>query len=125
MTIKQKLAFVVVGALIGAAIVLAGVPKANATPPNCQQQLWWRGEAMRFVTRTLCDGPIQADGSWNRARNFYGDAFYVPVSCYRWSCTGGYWRPVFDTGIETYRVTPETVLPDEPGHIGPAGVVPA
>lgn len=59
------------------------------------------------------------------ARNFYANSYYVPWRCDRYSCTGDYWVPVFDTGVETYRVTPDTVLPDEPGHIGNAGVVPA
>lgn len=120
---------VVAACLVGSGVVLWGwawaeVPAAHADPlpGNCVQQPWWRGEAFRVVTRTLCDGPILADGSWMRARNFYGAAFYVPVTCswgsYGGSCTGGYWRPVFDTGVERYPVTPDTVLPDEPGHIG-------
>ena len=34
-----------------------------------------------------------------------------------------YALPVFDTGVESYIVTPATVLNDEPGHLGNAGVV--
>lgn len=94
-------------------------------PPNCVQQYWLYG--LRGTTRTLCDGPIRADGSWERRRNFYADARYVPVTCSwnRWGggCSGGYTLPVFDTGVESYIVTPATVLNDEPGHLGNAGVV--
>lgn len=104
-------------ALAVAALAVAPAAHADPPPPNCAQQLWWRGEAFRFVQRTICDGPIQADGSWIRARNFYGAPFYVPVTCSRYSCTGGYWRPEYDSGIEKYPVTPDTVLPDEPGHL--------
>jgi hypothetical protein len=107
-------------------LVAAGHADAEPVPPNCIQQPWWRGEAFRVVTRTICDGPLNADGSWLRARNFYGAPYYVPVSCYYGSyggsCSGGYWRPEFDTGIEKYPVTPTTVLPDEPGHLPPGAV---
>lgn len=99
--------------------MLAPTPVAEAIPPNCVEQLWWRGEAMRFVQRKICDGPILPDGSWQRLRRFSGPAFYVPLTCSIYSCTGGYWRPAYDTGVESYPVTPATVLPDEPGHIGP------
>lgn len=129
-TVRKALALVAIGGLIVAAFIIGQAltaPRAGAAPlpANCQQQPWWRGEAFRLTTRTLCDGPIQADGSWTRARNFYANSYYVPWRCDRYGCTGDYWVPVFDTGVETYRVTPDTVLPDEPGHIGNAGVVPA
>ena len=58
-----------------------------------------------------------------RARNFYGPRYWVPITCsygtYTSICNGGYWRPEFDSGVETYPVSQATVLPDEPGHIGP------
>lgn len=114
-----------VGCILGFALYYSVPAHAVPLPPNCVQQPWWRGEALRFVVRTLCDGPIRADSSWMRSRNFYGAAYYVPVTCswgyYGGSCTGGYWRPEFDSGVETYPVTDSTVLPDEPGHIGAAG----
>jgi len=111
----------IVGVLAAASLVFAA--PAHAIDPNCAQQPWWYGSALRMTVRTLCDGPIRADGSWMRARNFYADAYYVPYSCswgpYYGSCNGGYWMPVFDTGVDVYPVPPDTVLPDEPGHLGP------
>lgn len=122
---KRMLAVALLSMLSAAALLLA--PTSQSLPGNCVQQPWWYGNALRQTTRTLCDGPITADGSWMRARNFYANAYYVPFTC-SWSayggyCSGGYWMPVFDTGVETYRVDPDTVLPDEPGHIG-GGPVP-
>lgn len=116
---RPRLHRMIAGATISAALLTGGMVTAGeaSAEPNCVQQMWWRGEAFRFVTRTLCDGPIFPDGSWMRARNFYGAAYYVPVSCSYYSCTGGYWRPVYDSGVETYPVTAATVLADEPGHI--------
>lgn len=74
--------------------------------------------------RSICDGELRADGSWLRAREFYTPAHWVPLStsCYGTyyiSCTssGGYYQERTSKGVETYVVTPETVLPDEPGHL--------
>lgn len=129
----KTLRTVALSALIAASIVAAlfcvgqlAQAKADPPPPNCAQQYWLYGGLFgRGTTRTICDGPVQADGSWERRRNFYDDERYVPMTCswgrYGGSCNGGYWLKEFDTGVETYIVTPETVLPDEPGHLGPAG----
>ena len=122
-----RILYALAGMLVATAMLLLASPRACADPlpPNCVQQYWLYG--LRGTTRTLCDGPIRADGSWERRRNFYADTRYVPVTCSwtRWGggCSGGYTLPVFDTGIESYIVTPATVLPDEPGHIGNAGEV--
>lgn len=97
--------------------------RANAAPANCHQQPWLYGGLFgRMTTRTLCDGPIRDDGSWLRHRNFYSASYYKPYSC-SWSygsgsCSGGYQVAEFDTGVDEYVVTPETVLADEPGHLG-------
>lgn len=118
---KMTLAVVVL-VLVLVVGVLWAAGRANALATNCQQQPWLYGGLFgRMTTRTICDGPIRTDGSWLRNRNFYAPAYDVPVSC-SWTragggCSGGYRKPVFDTGIETYVVTPETVLADEPGHI--------
>ncbi len=102
---------------------LAVAAPAHADDSNCVDQYWLLG--LRGTTRIICDGPIREDGSWVRARGFFADERYVPVSCY-WgtysgSCTGGYWLPEVDIR-ETYVVTPTTVLSDEPGHIGPGAI---
>lgn len=118
----RKLRRLLMSVTMGAALAAGTAIAVADTPPNCEQKLWWRGEAMRFVTRTICDSPINADGGWMRRRNFYGAPYYVPVTCsyssYSGYCTGGYWRPEYDTGIEEYPVNPSNVLPDEPGHLG-------
>lgn len=89
---------------------------AKATPPGigCQTVPWGFLGSQR---RTLCDTPVRADGSWLRERTIWWPERWVPVSCGRYSCSGGYWQ---DAGgnRETYPVTPDTVLPDEPGHLG-------
>ncbi len=73
--------------------------------------------------RTICDTPRRADGSWTRARQYWTPAHYVPVSCYRWNCTGGY--DVGDTvsRYEEYVVFDSNVLPDEPGWLPTGSVV--
>lgn len=111
-------ALLVAGAV---AASLATAPAAHAYNPGCVQQYWLYGGLWgRGTTRTICDGPIQPNGSWLRARQFYDGERYVPVSCswgtYSGSCSGGYWLREFDKR-DTYWVTPDTVLPDEPGHI--------
>jgi hypothetical protein len=94
---------------------------ADGLPANCAQQYWLYGGLFgRGTTRTICDGPIQADGSWQRGREFYDGRRYIPMRCnwgsYGGSCNGGYWLEEFSE-IDYYTVTAETVLPDEPGHL--------
>lgn len=98
-------------------VILAAGP-ARADVPGCVQQYWLYG--LRGTTRTICDGPVRADGSWTRARSFYAPSYWAPVNCYSTrystSCTGGY--PVAEFNKEdVYTVTDATVLPDEPGWI--------
>lgn len=70
-------------------------------------------------------GPIQPDGSWMRRRVIGIPAHYEPASS---SCSGGayYSKCTFYSGgwvdaqimdDETYPVRPDTVRPDEPGHM--------
>lgn len=113
-------AAVVVLVLVG----LGWAGKAIAAPSftGCQTEVWW---VLGSTQRTLCDGPIRFDGSWLRYREFWTPAHNVPLSCSTYggssfsttSCTGGYWQPRTSKGIETYIVTPDTVLADEPGHL--------
>jgi hypothetical protein len=74
--------------------------------------------------RTLCDGPVAKDGSWTRERTIWMPAHRTIQSCnYRSDsrsfsfCGGGYWVDQKLISNETYPVRPETVLPDEPGHV--------
>lgn len=116
-----------VAVLSAAALTFTGTAwatDAHAMPgvSGCQLDsgLW----LFHGTRRSLCDTPVRADGSWSRAREFWTPAHYVPVSTYCSgsyfiSCTtsGGYEVDRASNGIETYVVTPDTVLPDEPGHL--------
>lgn len=122
------------GLIAGAALGLA--PAANAVPDveplpgggNCQVVLWGFLGSQR---RAICDLPVQADGSWWRRRVVATPAHHVSLSfscsggTYSSYCTsyGGYDVPFSTQDDETYVVTPDTVLPDEPGHMG-AGPAP-
>ena len=107
-------------AMAGAALA---APAANAVAPGCVSQPW---AFLGSQTRQLCDGPIGADGSWMRHRivGRAGYWSYPHTSCsygsYSSNCTSypGGWVPEYDSNDEWYVVTPNTVLPDEPGHIG-------
>lgn len=72
--------------------------------------------------RTICDQPIEADGSWMRARlsHYIGGQLS--------SCGGRYYQggcpPWMQNDVEperyiedNYRVTWETIPPGEPGHL--------
>src|ERR1700761_8943498 len=94
--------------------------------PNCQTEPFGFLGSQR---RTLCDGPIAADGSWSRQRTIWAPAHNSTPICTSYggsssyssnytSCSGGYLIPERLISDETYPVRPETVLPDEPGHLG-------
>ena len=105
----------------------AQVPNfAGATRPDatCKTEPWGFLGSQR---RTLCDGPISSDGSWSRERTIWVPAHYsMPIcsntggrsySSYS-SCYGGYSVNEHVVSNETYPVRPDTVLSDEPGHLG-------
>ena len=110
-------------ALLGAGVI---APAASANSDNCTEQFWMMG--LRAAERTVCDGPLNPDGSWMRTRSFAAPAFtadgysvcYSPVYC---TFTMPREVAAIDQ-IETYRVTADTVLADEPGYLGlaPTGV---
>ncbi len=65
---------------------------ANAdVEPECKNDPWG---FLGSQTRTICDGPRAADGSWVRFRMVWVPAHNVPIrtSCSSYSCTttGGY-----------------------------------
>jgi len=70
-----------------------------------------RGVSSARQTRSICDGPKMADGSWTRFRMVWVPAHQVPVSTYcgTYSCStsGGYFQPdqVFEK--VKYPVTPD------------------
>ena len=114
-----KLTIAIAGVI--ASLLTAAPAEANTPPPGCVSQYWLYGGLFgRGTTRTICDGPIQADGSWQRGREFFDAPRYIPMTCswgyYGGSCVGGYWLGEFDL-VDYYVVTPDSILPDEPGWI--------
>jgi hypothetical protein len=128
------------GALLAAAITATAVGFAaashadDAAPDvaspalgnaNCKTEGWGFLGAQR---RTLCDGPINSDGSWSRERTFWVPAHEVSSLCTSYggsssssirysTCSGGYFVPQHVVSTEIYSVRPDTVLSDEPGHL--------
>jgi hypothetical protein len=98
---------------------------AHSTRPgaNCKTEPWGFLGSQR---RTLCDTPVAGDGSWSRERTIWTPAHMTSSYCYGGSsdrfygsgiCTGGYFVDQKLISNETYPVRPDTVLPDEPGHL--------
>lgn len=116
---------IIASLLAGTALALAPAAAANPVPdmPNCDRAVWgFLGSQVRLI----CDTPVRADGSWDRSRVVATPAHTTPqmFSCsggaYTSFCTsyGGQFVPLTIQDNETYRVTADTVLPDEPGHLG-------
>ena len=116
------IAIIAAGASLSLTSVTAA-PPASAIPPNCQAVPWG---FLGSQIRAICDDPIRPDGSWMRHRVEGVPAHYEYPSS---SCSGGayYSNCTYypggqvaerDTDDEYYVVTPDTVLPDEPGHLG-------
>jgi hypothetical protein len=116
-------------AITATAVGLAATSQADDGPAapnaaNCTTDPWGFLGSQR---RTLCDGPISSDGSWNRERTVWVPAHYSTPTCTssggsayssHTSCSGGYFVNQRLVSNETYPVRPDTVLPDEPGHLG-------
>lgn len=108
-------------AAVAAVATIVWTPAANAdVQPGCESVPWG---FLGSQTRSICDGPMMADGSWMRYRMVWVPAHQVPVrtSCSSYSCTtsGGYWQneQVFEK--VKYPVRPETVVAGEPGWLPP------
>lgn len=113
-----------------AALVLAGALALCAAPANADEPGCERVPILGLnpQIRSICDGPIQPDGWWARARKFSSPQF-VHSTCgdYGYVTRTGYYCPPWapldtipaDEGqVETYIVTPDTIPPGEPGHLG-------
>lgn len=111
---------VVIGAMLGCAVP-AG---ADPPPPGCVRDPIF---GLNPQVRKICDGPIMADGSWQRARQFTHPEF-VHSTCGAdgyMTRTGYYcppWAtydsvPAYEGPIDTYTVTADTIPAGEPGHI--------
>lgn len=111
-------ALLALAAVGGAGAMALSTPAARAdTGIGCKTDLWGFLASQR---RTVCDGPVRADGSWERVRVFWTPAHQVPLTCYGTyfiTCNGGYFVSERVNSTERYPVTPATVLPDEPAHL--------
>lgn len=108
-----------------AAMMFAAPAAAEPPPPGCERVPIL---GLNPQVRKICDTPIWPDGSWDRVRQFSAPQF-VHSTCgdYGYMTRTGYvcppWAPL-DTiparegPIETYTVTPDTIPPGEPGHLG-------
>ena len=88
--IRRLLAGLAAGAVL-AGTGLGFANRADASPDSveCRTDLWGFLASQR---RTLCDGPVRADGSWERLRIVWTPAHTTPTYCYGsiWIyCTGG------------------------------------
>jgi hypothetical protein len=115
---KMKIAVV---AAVAAVTSAAWTPVANAdVHPGCQNDRWG---FLGTQTRSICDGPLQADGSWVRFRMVWVPAHQVPIStyCSSYSCStsGGYWQDEQVFEKVKYPVTPDTVVAGEPAWLAP------
>ncbi|MBE5453531.1 hypothetical protein E3G52_000395 [Mycobacteroides abscessus] len=115
-TIHKRVAAKRLLATAAASAVLLGIGTAYASDAHaaqgCQSQPWG---FMGSQTRIICDEPIRRDGTWMRTRAIVWPSRWVPLRC-NYSCWGGYWTEPGGSK-ETYPVTADTVLPDEPGHL--------
>lgn len=119
---------VAAGSLIGLAPPAAGDASGTYIPygltDRCVSEYFLYGT--RGTTRYLCDGPLQEDGSWERCRSFFSPEKYWVTS------NSDDDNPLIEGSLpelniyECYTVTPDTVLPDEPGWIDPPtpGIIP-
>lgn len=122
-TTRALLYLLASGGLVAALALAAAAAHADPTPPNCEVHPW--GIFGLTQKRIICDGPIQSDGSWVRRRIIGTPAYYqdATTNCYGGAyytrCTTSPGGPVAATiqSDDTYPVRPETVLPDEPGHM--------
>ena len=108
---RAALATAIGGALVAGS--LAAAPGAQAQA-GCVSQPWL--VVLRMTVRTICDSPRNPDGSWERRRLFYAPEYWSSGYCTRYTCTLGHWVPEY-SDFDQYHVTPDTVLPDEPGWI--------
>lgn len=116
--VRRLLAVVGIGGCVAGAGLAIVAPDARAdTGIGCKTELWGFLGSSR---RTICDGPVRADGSWERVRVFWTPAHQVPLTCYGTyfiTCNGGYFVSERVNSTERYFVTQATVLPDEPAHL--------
>lgn len=128
-TARRILASMAAGAvLMGTGTLWAS--DAHADPNIGCERINWGLHILTPQKRTICDGPRRADGSWERWRQLWTPAHYVPARSY---CSGTYWVSCNTTGgyyvddqiweEETYIVFDHNVLDGEPGWLPPGTAV--
>ncbi|ACI12491.1 gp75 [Mycobacterium phage Konstantine] len=125
---KKIIATAAVGAAVAGALITAPTASADYVM-GCERIRWgFLGSGYR----TICDGPRQPDGSWERTRREWTPDHwaggYCSGSAYYVSCTPRYFVPESTQRLETYIVTDATIpqggigLAPEPGWIPPGTV---
>lgn len=108
-----------------AALVSAAPAQADPPPPGCERVPIF---GLDPKIREICDLSIQPDGSWTRWR-WYSAPRYVRTPCVAGfpadsqlenGCPLGThhaYSPAWESPVEKYVVTPDTIPPGEPGHL--------
>lgn len=102
-------------AILATASLLSFAPVAQADyNPGCDQVPWgFLGSQKRLI----CDTPRFPDGHWERFREVFLPAGYIPLYCSSYSCSGGYYRERTTVEFTHYPVTDDTVWEGEPGWL--------
>jgi hypothetical protein len=110
-----------VACAVAVATLCAPPAGADDPPPGCERVPIL---GLNPQIRKICDTPIQPDGSWTRFRSFSHPQFVHS------SCGGVYYQggdcppwlekdtiPAYQSPVDTYVVTWDTIPPGEPGHL--------
>lgn len=120
---------VIASGLVAGAMALIPSPNADATPYDMGCENSGHAGLLNWIQRReICDGPRQADGSWQRQRVIFTPAHTVPASssCGDFGCTfsseESYGLTVQEKTV--YQVSDRAgaenqPLPDEPGWLPP------
>lgn len=111
--------------LIAAGAFYVPDARADPPPPGCERVPIL---GLNPQVREICDTPIQPDGSWTRFRSFSSPQF-VRSTCGDdgYMTRNGYycppWAPkdsvaAYQSPVDQYVVTWDTIPPGEPGHLG-------
>lgn len=102
------------------AVALAVPATSNAEPGMGCERINWGPFGWQY--RTICDLPKRPDGSWMRARRVWTPAKTIAPYCNYYTCSGRQYFAENTVAFETYPVTDQSILPDEPGWL-PTGSV--
>lgn len=113
----------VIAAVAAAAMMFSAAPASadDGIPPSCEEVPIF---GLNPHIRTICDTKIYDNGSWDRVRilrylestrSSCGGRYYQGGNCPPWLQ-----RDVVPEQLikDVYVVTPDTIPPGEPGHLG-------